>query len=243
MSILIPNKYGIVIREWHETGLRLIPDTRPRQDYANEGIGKGDPIRIFNLVWQHIDEINSDPKSREWARSVGNMWINLSYEPGQTPRAEAITCGGNFVKILGYSLKHYKVASYRHIRPLIPSSQNWFTRPDLHFKANAIDRNLNVFNVANGLDVYLPFLNTTGESWLPEEAVEVFPEIPLGGLKVTELESNKVLNILDYRVEGASVLGRMLFKWVYLLKSTKPGERIFPTTWSLNTEGVIPPPV
>lgn len=241
MSILFPNRYAIVLHHPRQIGkLKIVPDTIGMADKVGGGEGKGNPIRIYSKIWEHIRAINDD-WGYEYARSVGRMWINTPYGAGETPKAECITCGGNFAKIQRYVSGYYKIAAYDYQTTSIPDSQNWFLFPWLHFKATAIDNFGNVFNVGNGHDVYFPILRVT-ERWMHYKNVQVFPRIPFGGLVLTRKSDGAKRRFLDYRVRGASVQGLAAAgNWAYLLKSTVPGEREFPfVEWSLPM-GVIPP--
>lgn len=244
--VTTPANYAIVKHHPRQVGtLHTVPDTVGMADRVGGGDGKGSVIKIFDNIWRHIRNINSD-RGYNYARSVGAMWINGEY--GTTPtdyaKAESITCGGNFVRILKWDSGYAEIASFNYRRTLpIPIWQNWQSAPHLHFKAVAINSRGDLSNVANNLDVYFPVLRQTGR-FMHWTNVEEFPIIPPGGMLLTRKADGKQIRILDYRCRGASVQGLTVAgSWIYLLKCTQPGERIFPfADWSLETVGVIPPP-
>lgn len=231
--------YGITIHEFHVTNppLRTIPDTVVMGDYSGQS-GKGSPRRIYEIIKNHVADINTNPKSIEWIWRRGAMFVNLSIPP---LRAEAIMCGGNFVHILGYENGKYKCEAYPYNRTTpIPATQNWRTRPDLNFKACAVNAQLDVSNPGNGLDAYIPVLGMQNYVYISERLIEVFPVIPLLGLPVI-LANGSAIRIFKYRVRGASVLGFTGLKWIYLRKATRPGECVEATSWHLQTSSVVVP--
>jgi hypothetical protein len=225
-----------------QNGMVFYPDTVPMQNTPAKTT-KGDPIRIFDGIWNHIRAINSD-RGYSYTRSVGAMWINLHYVEGEIPRAECIHCGGNFVEIERWENGHALLKSYLNTDTTIPDTDTWFNKPELHWKACAIDINGKVINVNNALDVYFPLVCATGsELWMYWDDLEEFAEIPPVGLNVGILETGMTATIYDYRLEGASVYGVTQYGEIPLLLARVPGEYKFPTTWMLQqTIGVIPPP-
>jgi len=240
---------------------KFAPDTVTMAD-APKGTGKGKVIPILDSWWTYIAKINS-AAGLKYARSVGMMWINIKYGEGETPKAERITCGGNFVSILEESGKHYRIDSFSNelkTGTLDPAKDNWFQRPEVFFKAIAINVKGDLINVAKGLDVYFPLLSRAGDAlWIIKDKVELFPALPvevvvsadtlnvgktpgLDGEAVGVYAKGTKTRVLEYRPLGASVWGRTADGWINLLLADKSGKRVFPTDWKLDTTGVIPPP-
>ena len=236
-------RYGIVRhkpRVAYDVGGKLLefpPDTVSIQDIAG-GLGKGTPIPIFDSCWRLIKASNSSA-GYDYARSIGNMWINIDYvTDGKTPRAEAITNGGNFVMFdkLTYTHGHIACFEYDENFDILDTNEyNWHKHPELFFKGCAIGITGIVRNLANGLDVYFPLIRVT-DRWINLNSVELFPVLPI----FVTYNSQPVM-IYDYILEGTSIKGVTDKDVIYLLKSTRPGERIFPTSWRISTLGVIPP--
>jgi hypothetical protein len=236
--------YGIVRREYHEQvpHLEFIPDGAVMQNYPN-GTGKGDPIGVTENVRQHLRRINNDRGYWYAYETRGAYWINNNNLP---VRAESIYGGGNFFESMAYVNGHYLLKSYPTNLP-IPLSHNWFNHPETHQKVSAVNRDLKVINPNGGIDCMIPLIRNTNNPlkigvWLHWKMAEMFPVIPNSGLILTNSNTGNKVNITEYKLQGASVLGKTVSGWKYLLKSTKPGERIFPfLEWRLSTEGVIPP--
>jgi hypothetical protein len=238
-------QYGITRRFYHEQvpPLEFIPDTVVMQNLPN-GTGKGDPIFLTEYVRSHLELINNAKGYWYAWETRGAFWINNHNLP---VRAESMMGGGNYFESMGYLAGHYLVKSYPVNAP-IPPAHNWYTHPETHHKVSAINRDLKIINPNGGIDCYIPIVRNVGNPlknlWLHWKSVEMFPNIPIGGLLLTNTNGNQVV-IVDYKLQGASVLGKTaLGKYVFLLKSTKPGERIFPfVNWHLDTVGVIPPAI
>jgi hypothetical protein len=236
--------YGITKRFYHPQvpPLRFIPDQVVMQNFPR-GTGKGDPIWLTEYVRQHLQRINNARGYWYAYETVGAYWINNHNLP---LRAESIWGGGNFFESLAFVNGHHLLKSYPTNKP-IPSTHNWLNHPELHQKVSCIDIDLNIINPNGGIDCFIPLIRNTANVlknlWLYWKDVEMFPIIPSGGLILTNKETGNKVRITNYMLRGASVLGLSEKGWRYLLKSTVPGERIFPFDWHLDTVGVIPPAV
>jgi hypothetical protein len=184
------------------------------------GTGKGDPIHIESNMWHLIERINS-VRGYQWARSIGNMWINLDYAidtPYSTARAESIHCGGNFFKYSEETATHVKLVAYDWRADTTNITDNWFTDSAIFWKACAIRVDGKVINVANDLDVYFPLVSER-PLWMNKKDVELFPDTGA-----------------DYQVRGCDV-----YDGNKPLMTVDAGGRRFYTTWFyLDTLGVIP---
>ncbi len=241
---------------------KFAPDTVPLQDRPF-GDDKGHTIPVLRSAWEYMEKIN-DAGGYSYARSVGAMWINIPYDsdtPYSKANAESISCGGNFVSF------DYTLATHGHVRAF-PYTQdfsifnkwdvNWLTRPDLFFKAVAINSDGKLIKVGNGLDVYIPVMSYY-DLFLRLEDVELFPQLPiivtvtaspylrtrsypsLEGQVTNRYWYGQKAIVTDYRPRGASVWGKTDKGWICLLQADVPGQRNFHTTWKLQTVGVIPP--
>ena len=160
-------KFATVRHDPRNGGLSYFPDTIPMQNDRANGLpspidnGKGDVIHIESNWWHHIEKINSPRGSRgyKWARSIGNMWINLEYDidtPYSTARAESLTCGGVLIAYTEETFTHVKLVSYDWRMSTVGLEENQFTHPHMYWKAWAINIKGNIIKVANELDVWFP---------------------------------------------------------------------------------------
>lgn len=181
-----PNQYRYaVVKHYPRTvleilGLKWVPDTRTLQDRPL-GDDKGHAIQILTAWQDYIEDMNSLAGS-VWAMSEGNMWINIRYiEEHKIPQAEAIICGGNYVrwKVGDETPTHVKLDCFPYDVPpqtyIHPLTSNWYTEPYHFFRACAIDGFGRIIKVGSALDVYLPILRRT-ETWIRKEILEIFPE-------------------------------------------------------------------
>ncbi len=166
------------------------------------------------------------------------------------------------MSILEESGQHYRIDSFNSemsTASLDSSKDNWFQRPEVFFKAIAVNAKGALINVAKDLDVYFPLLNRSGDDlWILKEKVELFAGLPVDvtvtaeSLEVRETpgmdgksaglcNKGETARVLEYKPLGASVWGRTLDGWIPLLLAETRGARTFPTSWKLGTVGVIPP--
>ena len=78
-----------------------------------------------------------------------------------------------------------------------------------------------IFNVGSGYDAYFPLLKETPKLYILKSNIEVLPPSPDGG----------------YVLQGMSVYTAGMQP---LRLARTPGELIYPTSWRINTAGVIP---
>lgn len=238
-------RWGIVRHVTEGFGPTYTPSYQGCQDRPS-GTIKGPSEPVSPEWWSFIRKLNND-KGYAYARSIGVMWINSWYDqsnPNAIAHAENGIGGGAFVLLDQLTSTHGHIVCFDcnfDASDLDPLRVNWFTMPHLFFKAAAINVDTGqVINVGNGYDSYIPNLKgydsglkKTVEKWINLDEVELFPALPFttsGGMKITE-----------YATRGCSVFGMTPNGWTYLLKSTKPGERIFFQGWHLDTIGPVPP--
>ena len=253
---------------------KYAPDTCPLQDHPVPDRRKGAAILVMPLAWDYMRKINDD-QGYKYCRSVNAMWINTAYDqedPDAVAHAESISCGGNFLSykkgdVENDCIKLQCFPNNQDFSIFDPQTVNWFTRPDLFFKAIAINADGDLINVRDGVDCFIPLMarttnNGTGELWLGLDYVELFPELPvtitvlpddpdhklnirespgIAGEDIGDYASGEQITILQYKPLGASVWGRTRDGWICLLLAGRPGQRQFLTSWKLNTVGVIPP--
>jgi hypothetical protein len=157
--------------------------------------------------------------------------INIPYKEGDVPKAEKIGIGGNFIRIIGESKTHWRIEAFPHkpFPDLDPEEYNWFQTPWLVWKIVCVDNGGKLTNPAvakRGGHVYIPYLHTKGELWIPKSRVELFPTPPKG---------------MCYILRAASV-----FAWedgeLSPLMISKGRNRDFHTDWfQLNEFGVLAP--
>jgi hypothetical protein len=161
--------------------LTFVPDTAPLQD-SPSGTGKGATLTIRENVWRYIEKINPLKADYGYVRKPHAMWINIEYEEDtlySAARAESISCGCNIVAYTEETNTHIKLLA----RPtdfdfsnLNPAVDNWYYRPYMYFKAQAIRKDWRFAKVANAQDVYIPLLYNPGsELWIEKSMIELFP--------------------------------------------------------------------
>ena len=171
-----PVKYAIVKHRPRSGGLSYFPDTIPMQNIPMS-TGKGDPIHIESNWWHHMERINSE-RGYKWARSIGNMWINLEYAievPYSTARAESIYCGGNYISFDEETATHVKLVAYDYRMDTAGLNTNWFNTPYMYWKGCAVNAEGKVIKVANALDVYFPLISER-DLWMNKNDLEIFPD-------------------------------------------------------------------
>lgn len=205
-------KFAIVRHRPRAGGLSFFPDTCPMQNVPN-GTGKGDDIHIESNWWHHIERINSE-RGYKWARSIGNMWINKTYNidvPYSTAPAESIHCGGNFIAYDLETPHHVRLVAYPYRMDTTNLKDNWFNKPWMFWKACMVNSEGEIGKVANALDVYFPLI-AERELWINKIYIEKFPDGP------------------DYRLQG---------KDVYDGSRPLLVNGNFLTDWKLETKGVV----
>jgi GH25 family lysozyme M1 (1,4-beta-N-acetylmuramidase) len=197
-----------------DDGLKYLPETIPVADRPNDD-GKGAAIDVSEATFEYIKAISPSPEADAFARSVHSMWINTPYEPGTTPHAESIICSHNFVRLEEKVGSSYRVASFPNNQDwslFNPATVNWYTRPDLFFKAQSANIEDKHYTVWKGIDVFLPLMHKVvrdpdgfdvGMTYIHERFLEVFPALPME-LTITA----DVLNILTKYSTKSDVLGR-----------------------------------
>jgi len=269
----IPNadtvKYGILKTQIIKNGLTLNGKYTPAvvqiQDSPRPSGSKGGAIPVLPAAAEYIRKINNERGAHYALETVGAMWINTPWNPGEIPHAESITCQHNFVSWEKEQNGCAKLRCFMNDEKFDfdPARVNWHTRPDLFFKAIALNLQGRFINVQNDVDCFIPLMarhsnNGTGELWLALSEIEPFAELPakvkieagklnirktpgMDGEDIGDYIAGEDVTLLQYRPIGASVWGRTDRGWICLLLADKPGQRDFLTSWRLETEGVIPP--
>lgn len=211
----------------------------------------GATIPILPPWWNYITKINT-PAGNKYAKSVGMEWCNRAYDgdydhppflnnPPTYMKAENISSAGNFFRIIGENNTHWQVDCFYYQSPTAqfnPRALNFWNYPYLFWMPSATTRDGQMRRITSGIDCFIPLLRFKNKLWVPKTYVETFPEAPF---TVTQADGTQV-RIIDYLLYGTSVFGILEnLEKIYLLKATKPDERIFPTSWKLVTHGVVPP--
>lgn len=233
-------------------GLAIYPETVPLQNASGE-TGKGVLIP-YPENWETWTYRLNSPEGGNWLFSVGSMLFNKDYI--DEPLAESITNGGNVVSILETTPTHARLKTYRNNLPVPLDGLSFKNRPYLIHKVVCIKGStLQLYNPSVGLDVYFPLLTKgDNEMWLPLDRLEMFPEL---GMLVSPVEndfpsyyspstesrqhsvyqSSDKFEILDYRLSGCNVWGRIGEReWVILQRN-----KSFYTSWRMSTQPPIPP--
>ena len=200
---------------------------------------KGDTITVYWDTLRHMQKIQS-ADAYKWTVRPWMLWTNMRYvgDPFGEPwvnddgspvnkylTAECITGYGNFVEILD------EIGQYYEIRATPTNADwdkfdetfNWFNYPCLWVKESARNKKTppDIFNVGSGYDAYFPLLKETPKLYILKSNIEVLPSSPDGG----------------YVLQGMSVYTAGMQP---LRLARTPGELIYPTSWRINTAGVIP---
>ena len=234
------------------------PPSVPLQGRTNVS-GKGNPIHVRAPWWRYIQEYSTAAEYK-YARSVGKWWINRNYQQGKaysTALAESIICPFNFVEFSGYQdgcgIVRAFSANENPFDNFFPGLMNWHNYPHL-FQKIVSYKGGQIGRVGSGWDVFVPLLQEN-PLYLPLGRVEMFPTLPFHGMVtdifglnvrmdadgtwVDKLEAFVSFDVLEYRLRGASVWGRIGDeRWICLRLSEALGQCAEYTTWHLQTPGV-----
>jgi hypothetical protein len=205
-------------------------------------ITKGDtiPCRAFFPFMSKIMTIPAD----RWAKNPHVLWINKRFfedidwpdydAQGNPPDASEPVCEciEYPMNIVAYDYRigdWFRLITYKNTEPpLDPMTDNWFMKPWLWGKAQALSKDgLTVTNVGDALHVYLPAIKKSVSTWMHLSQLELFPPAPL--------ESR------GYILRGASIFMNTAQGIKALRLARAPGELIHPYPgWSMSTRSVIP---
>ncbi len=177
-----PAKVLLYVRVKHDNPPRQVlpvaPETVPLSDRPGRS-GKG-PVIPINKAWRDFDAGLNSPRAFHWLLTPHNALVNTDYGPGEDPKAESITFGGN-VLLIDQLVGHYgHVSSFDYSEAPPDSAQGMTYRdyPQYIQKVTAIDsRNAAIRNPGAALDVYFALLHRT-DLWIDMDRVEVFPALP-----------------------------------------------------------------
>lgn len=197
---------------------------------------KGDTITAYPSIMRRMAKVQT-ASAYGWTVRPFMLWVNRRYdgdplgsvygEDGvdRYPKAECVTAYGNFVEIIN------EVGDYFEIRARSNQEDwdsfgddfDWWHYPHLWVKQSARNKSTppKIFNVGLGYDAYFPLLKAKVGLWILKKDVEVLPPSPDGG----------------YILQGMSVYTAGMKP---LRLARKPGELIYPTSWKINTAGVVP---
>jgi hypothetical protein len=209
---------------------------------------KGGTINWSN-EWLDWHDLINDVKGAAYVRSVRNFICNRDYvggpswpDPEKTfdpqMHAEPVSGSGNIHRVIGECPTHWMLDSISNRtdpKTLDPKIYNWKT--DVRFFKCAAQNKYKdglITNVQSGVDCMAALLRE-GENplWIWKSSLEMLQQPPF-----------KIQNkwVVDLKIEGCSVKGVLEDgSTIYLLKSTKPGERIFTPPFHFNSYSVIPP--
>jgi hypothetical protein len=200
--------------------------------------------------FNHLSMIQTAQAFR-WAVEPHVWWINDRYrgdsawpdvdpqgnQPSDAePISECIWYPLNFIAYDGRQGDWFHLVSYSNTDPpASPYTDNWITKPWLFCKAQMRNKDGTIiYNVGNGLDVYLPLIKKTAHTWMHLSQLELFPELPF------TLTDGTI--IISYKLTGADVIGiTQSGAYIYLRKTGKFTGTIEPYNWHLQTRAVIPP--
>ena len=220
----ISRKWEVAVSNYSD-----VPNPRPNES-------KGNPIPIND--WKYYVSVINSAKSAAWILKPQTLWINRFDE-----KCEPLGGCGNFVNIIGENATHWQIETLlndRNTHTINPLTYNFQQMPWLFHKAQARGLWSGIINVGANLDAYFPILSAFNRpyAWLKKSTLELFPSLPY------TLNDGRVVE--KYELEGSNVYGRLRSgELIYLLKAPpaggKPDQRTFPTSWKIQTLGVITP--
>lgn len=158
--------------------------------------GKGSKVPLTPWMDTYFENLNGEDA---WKRikipAAG--WINTSNNP------EALSWGGNDIivmDILGGYANVYALDCYTE-----SLSETWNTpngRLVIH-KFTAITRHGAMIKLANGQDVYTPFMKNSIHYWIPKEYIELWPALPV----VVIGKNFTVYRVVEYELLGHETWG------------------------------------
>ena len=176
------------------------------------------------------------------------------------PMLESLTMGGNLVTLSEIQDDWGRVNTMDYSNPPVSTTEiNYVTRPDLIHKFVVVtwERSTKATYWVNPPpgDIYWPLV-TRHEVWMPLEALEPFPVLPMvvtatvsqsirtkpdmdGGQTGHQFSKGESVSVVEYYPTASDVWGRVSGGgWIALLIHEKDLP-VYPTSWSMATQ---PPP-
>ncbi|MEX1248299.1 MAG: hypothetical protein WEA61_07425 [Anaerolineales bacterium] len=238
-------------------------DWYPETVQLTTGPHSGDGRLTYSRPWlEYLRDLQPNDEAAVWiTRIAAGLFDRVNEEIPildldrleTKPVAEAISSGGNVVKILETKngAGRIEMIFYRKYPP-DPSVLNYQTKPWLVTKFTSVSREGELGN-AGGIDVYFPNLAKNKKGyWVELKRIEWFPLLPFcgiaegslnihsapGGAITGSLGSGQPFTVEEYLPQGSNVWGRIDGGWI-LLEYQSDGLPIYPTTWEMETRPPI----
>jgi hypothetical protein len=225
----------------------------------------GDGRFRYPAAWLHfLREMQPSDETAVWIARVGAgifahgnkdiPILNLS-QLKEEPQAEAISSGGNVVKVLEVRNNSIRIEMlYFKDQPPSHNLVNYTYTPWLVTKFTSVSYDGELGN-AGGIDVYFPNLAKQESGyWIDGQRVEMFPDLPFCatarralvarlsaspyGIPTTVVQPGVVLPITEYMPRGSDVWGLTYLGWVRLVYQFQ-GQPVYDTSWEMETRPPI----
>ncbi len=240
--------------------LEWYPETVPLWTKPRGGDGR----YAYTREWlEYLRALQPNDEAAVWIAHVsaglfnrGNDFIPILDldQLKEEPKAEAISSGGNVVRVLEFMNHSARIAMLNvEDSPPSPSAINYRTRPWLITKFTSVSRDGQLGN-AGGIEVYFPNLTKQAEGlWVIEQRIEMFPAVPFcaqvrsnlsvrasagGGYRYGVITAGHEVFVYEYALIGSDVWGRTQDGWVPLVFQID-GQPIYPTSWRMETRPPI----
>ena len=259
--------------QWMEYPSRMAAPEWPRTYYFNwypetvqlyTGPHSGDGRVAYNKAWlEYLRDLQPSDSAAVWlTRIAAGLFnrVNQSVIPilnldalKDEPVAEAISSGGNVVKVLEVKNGSGRIEMV-YFRKSPPSGLTYQNKPWLVTKFTSVSIDGQLGN-AGGIDVYFPNLakNRNGY-WVEMKRVEMFPQTPYcavtrvgrtmlsaprtGGV-IGSVGAGQPITIREYLPQGSNVWGRIDGGWILLEYLADDGTPVFTTSWTMRTRPPI----
>lgn len=248
-------------------------DWYPETVQLTTGPRSGDGSVSYNRPWlEYLRDLQPNAETATWITRIaaglfnraGNSFIPIHDldDLDEEPTAEAISSGGNVVKVLETRNGSARIEMlYLNSDPPDVDEVNYYLTPWLVTKFTSVSVDGQLGN-AGGIDTYFPNLakNTKGY-WVDLKRVEWFPHVPVcvtaksdlrvlshpnvqgssqGPAKhVGTIAEGEQLTIREYLPQASDVWGRTDEGWVRLQYLNAGGVPVFTTTWEMDTRPPI----
>ena len=238
------------------------PETVPLWVTPKGGDGRFD----YSVQWlEYLRYVQANDDAAVWIARVAaglfnrtNVFIPILDldQLEELPTAEAISAGGNVVKVLEIRSGSIRIETiFNQYGPPDPGIINYYSTPWLvtKFTAVSIDGQL---GHPGGIDVYFPNLSRQAEGyWVDKNRVELFPVLPFhasvretitlydapstSANSTDDIEPGEIVIIEDYLPQASDVWARIDGGWILLEYQNSKGVPIYTTSWSMETRPPI----
>ena len=238
------------------------PETVPLWVTPKGGDGRFD----YSVQWlEYLRYVQPNDDAAVWIARVAaglfnrtNIFIPILDldQLEELPTAEAISAGGNVVKVLEIYSGSIRIETiFNQYGPPDPAIINYYNTPWLvtKFTAVSVDGQL---GHPGGIDVYFPNLSRQAEGyWVDKNRVELFPLLPFhasvretltlydapstSAISSDDIEVGEIVIVEEYLPQASDVWARIEGGWILLEYQNSKGVPIYTTSWSMETRPPI----